>query len=200
MKKIFFVRHAESEANVGSKTQFPHSINITERGKVQARNLSNKFPLSPDLIITTPFVRTMQTAQYLIDKFPEVPIKTWPLQEFTFLSPELCKDTTPKDRSPWVNEYWQKCDPNFIHGDGAESFNQFSDRIYSCLKGLFLSENMVIVVFTHGHVIRVIMQIINRQQTPPKISMKYYRDEMLKCPIPNVHVFEANTEGLKQIL
>ena len=195
--RIFFIRHAESESNVGNRSHLPELIKLTPTGIEQANTLLNEIPSAPDLIILSPYLRTFQTAQAVVNNYPQVPVETWPIHEFTFLSPKLCLDTTPKERLPRVGEYWQKCDPDFIHGDGAESFNQFCYRIYSILQRLVVTENAFTIVFTHAHVTRVIMQIINKRQSPPNISMKFYRDEMLKYSIPNINIFETNTETLR---
>jgi hypothetical protein len=51
-----------------------------------------------------------------------VPVEIWPLQEYDFLSPTTCVNTTIHERKPMVMNYWSKCDPDLVHGDGAESF------------------------------------------------------------------------------
>src|SRR5215831_4449673 len=126
--RVFLIRHAESESNVGSKTSDPSAISITEKGKEQSFELANKIIEAPNLIIVTSYIRTTQTALPLMQKFSNVRVETWPLHEFTFLSPGLCQNTNSKERLPMVNEYWERCDADFIHGIGAESFNQFIKR------------------------------------------------------------------------
>lgn len=39
-KKIFLIRHAESEANVGGVFEHKHTIKITENGKQQSEDLA----------------------------------------------------------------------------------------------------------------------------------------------------------------
>jgi broad specificity phosphatase PhoE len=189
--KVFLIRHAESESNKGSKTSDPSTISITEKGKLQSVELANKITERPDLIIVTSYVRTAQTAKPLIKKFPGVKVETWPLHEFTFLSPSLCRNTNSKERLPLVNEYWEKCDPDFVHGIGAESFNQFIERVHRCVQRLSSMGYRFITIFTHGHVIRAFRLLIDFEQTTSQVSIKLYRDRMLKHPVHNSEIFEA---------
>jgi probable phosphoglycerate mutase len=87
MKTIWFIRHAESEANAGLAKTYPDTIPLTLKGFTQARLLAEPIATEPDLIITSPYLRTQQTAQPLADKYPLVPTERWPKHEFNFLSP-----------------------------------------------------------------------------------------------------------------
>lgn len=191
--KLLFIRHAESESNTGDKTEFPHSISLTKKGFEQSTRLAVKIEPSPHLIVVTPYIRTVQTAHSLIEKYPTVPVETWPLHEFTFLSPFRCQNTSAKERLPLVNEYWKKCDPDFVDGSGAESFNQFFLRVYSNLEKLSRLNCKFVVIFTHGHVIRVVKQMQEKNDTINKTAMIYYRDEMLKVAVSNTAVLEIQT-------
>jgi broad specificity phosphatase PhoE len=190
--KIFLIRHAESESNAGNKTSDPSTISITEKGSSQSSELANKITDAPDLIIVTSYLRTIQTASPLIKKFPATKVETWPLHEFTFLSPNLCWNTNSKERLPMVNEYWEKCDANFIHGSGAESFNQFIERVRGCIQRFRSMNHNFTTIFTHGHVIRAIRLLMDFNQFNSEISMKLYRDNMLKLPVYNSEIFELS--------
>jgi broad specificity phosphatase PhoE len=192
--KVFLIRHAESESNTGGKTSDPETISITQKGRAQALELTSKITEAPDLIIVTSYIRTTQTATPLIEKFPAVKVETWPLHEFTFLSSGLCQNMNSKDRMPMVNEYWEKRDSDFVHGIGAESFNQFIRRIQECVRRLSSMNEDFVTVFTHGHVIRAIRLLADCNQS--EISMRLYRDSIPKLPIYNSEIFEI-TLGTK---
>ena len=68
-KQILLIRHAESCANVGLKTSTPAEIPLTENGHEQARELAERIIEVPEIIITSPFIRTLQTAEPLLKKF-----------------------------------------------------------------------------------------------------------------------------------
>ena len=55
-KKIFLVRHAQSMANVGLKTENPQNNHLTELGKIQANELLNKIKEVPDYICYSKYV------------------------------------------------------------------------------------------------------------------------------------------------
>jgi broad specificity phosphatase PhoE len=188
--KVFLIRHAESESNVGIKTSNPETIAITKKGELQAKELANKFNHQPDLIIVTTYLRTSQTASPLINKFPSAKIETWPLHEFTYLSPTQCLNTTPLERLPLVQEYWKGCDPDFIHGIGAESFSQFATRIADCLHNLQRLNHSTVLIFTHSQVMQFIKQYLEIGNQSPEIAMKYFRDKMLSSLFHNTEMTE----------
>lgn len=158
MKKVWFIRHGESEANAGLPTSFPDQITLTAKGIEQAKELATSLVEKPDLIITSKYIRTQQTADPAIHKFKDVPVEVWPLHEYDFLSPESCVNTTVEQRKPLVQNYWRNCDATFVDGPGAESFYEFKKRVLDCVHRLESNPNDFIIVFAHGHVIRAIWQ------------------------------------------
>jgi len=129
---IFVVRHAESEANVGLATSNPEKISITKSGEDLSAKFADEIEINPDLIVISRHYRTLQTAQPLIEKYPQAILETWAIHEFTYLAPSACIDTTKEDRKTRVEEYWDKCDPDFVDGLGAESFATFFKRVQGC--------------------------------------------------------------------
>lgn len=198
ISKFLLIRHAESEANSGEATSDPALIAITPKGEKQALALLSQID-KPDLVIVTSFVRTRQTAEPFIGKY-NPPLEEWPLHEFTYLSPTFCQNTTSKDRLPMVSEYWQKCDPDYVNGIGAESFNQFMVRVISSLKKLRNIQGSLVLIFTHGHVIRFVKQYLQMGRQNPIASMNYYRDQMLDVKIENTEIFEVTGAQIDLIL
>jgi broad specificity phosphatase PhoE len=188
-KEVWFIRHGESEANAGFATSSHAGISLTGSGYRQAIGLTRQIEQRPDLIILTSHVRTQQTAVPCISKFPDVPIETWPLHEFDYLSPVKCRNTTIVDRRPWANEFWARCEPDYIHGDGSESFAAFSARVINGIRNLERREEKFIIVFTHGQVIRAIRQYLDIGIEP--LQMSFFRDKMLGLNVPNTSIFKA---------
>jgi probable phosphoglycerate mutase len=149
--KVLLVRHGQSVANAGGKTADHDTNPLTELGSMQARNFAQGLECKPTLVVTSPFLRAQQTAEPLRQRFPDVPLEEWPIQEFTFLEPASHKNSTEEDRQPHVLSYWEHRDPAFVSGAGAESFEQFLDRAREAIHQL-VSRNLVgcIVIFTHG--------------------------------------------------
>ncbi len=191
-KDVWFIRHGESEANAGLATTSHAAISLTEAGHRQATELTEQIKRRPDLIIVTPHLRTQQSARPAISKFPDVPVEIWPLHEFDYLSPLKCANTTVEDRRAWVDEFWNKCDPDFIHGDGSESFAAFSTRVITGIRNLEHRDEKFIIIFSHGQVIRAVRQYLSIDSAP--LQMNFFRDKMLGLNIPNASILKCRYE------
>ncbi len=190
LMKVSLVRHAQSEANAGKRTSDPQSIPITLNGRQKALEFAKGVIHPPDLIIVTSYVRTVQSAEPLIKRFPKVSVEVWPLHEFTYLSPTMCINTTSQERAPMMKEYWRRCDPMFIHGLGSESFNQFANRVVDSIDKIKHLDLATVIVFTHGQVMRFFKQYLEHGCTKGRLSMKVFRHTMLPIDVPNLGVFE----------
>ena len=96
-KTVFFVRHGESLANTGVATPDPSSIPLTEKGRLQAKIVSEYFSKQPELIVHSPYIRTLETATPLIERFPIAKVEEWPIHEFTYLDIKVNAGTTPPE-------------------------------------------------------------------------------------------------------
>ena len=153
-RQHWLIRHAESAANADAATSDPASIPLSEAGRAQALSISTALPRRPDLIVVSPFLRTRQTAEPTMSRFPDVPIETWPVQEFTYLSPGRCTRMTAAQRRPLVETYWRRCKPEQVDGPGAESFSAMLQRVRQLRERLATHAAGFIVVFTHGQVMQ----------------------------------------------
>ncbi|MBI6673884.1 MULTISPECIES: histidine phosphatase family protein [Pseudomonas] len=165
MKLVRLIGRGESTANAGAPTQDHASIPLTEHGVDQARRVALLFAKAPYLIVTSPFSRSMTTAQFMASAFPAVPLETWPIQEFTSLEPARYVNTTVAQRRDWVKEYWNQANPSFLEGDGSESFIEFVSRAQSFLERLEAHPAKDIVVFSHGQFINAVAGFVERQPT-----------------------------------
>ena len=149
--RIILVRHGESVANAGGKTA-DHATNpLTPFGRAQSRDFSERLDCRPTLLVTSPFLRAQQSAEPLRQRFPDVPVEEWLIQEFTFLDPSRHRNTSEMDRQPYVRTYWQRHDPAYIDGLGAESFTLFLDRTREAIHRLVnRNPGGCIIMFTHG--------------------------------------------------
>jgi broad specificity phosphatase PhoE len=164
---VRFVRHGESAANAGTATSDPALIPLTQNGWSQAMDVAESFAEAPDLIVTSPFERAKHTALPTIQRFPDVPIDVWPIQEFTYLSPARCVDTTALDRKPWVDSYWNSAEPDRADGPGTEPFSGLIARARSTLRRLRGMSGLV-VIFGHGQVMQAVRWLI--LESPERID------------------------------
>jgi broad specificity phosphatase PhoE len=175
MKEIWFIRHAESEANAGLASSDPALIPLTERGYQQAIEVSTVIPAIPSLIVFSPYTRTQQTAQPTIQLFPQVKCQEWNIQEFTYLSRDLCRNTTPAQRRPMAEEYWKKNDPFYIHGEGAESFADLQRRVCDTDQRIEKINRGLILIFGHGQFMRLfLLSLLLKSFDPtPELMQKF---------------------------
>lgn len=200
MKLVRLIRHGESAANAGAATVDHESIALTEHGVDQARQVALSFAKAPDLIVTSPFSRALSTAQLTVSAFPSVPMETWPVQEFTYLEPARCVNTTVAQRRDWVENYWQRAHPNRVDGDGAESFLEFVSRAQAFLVRLAAHPSRDIVVVSHGQFINAVAWLIERRPTQiDSQAMTDWREYEIANHVENcggyVLVYEQSDSG-----
>ncbi len=196
MQTIWLIRHAQSESNAGLPTSDPSQIQLTAQGEAQARCLAAAFQEPPSLIVTSSYRRTQQTAQPTRERFPDVPHEQWPVEEFTYLAPATCSETTRAQRRPLIQAYWGRADPFYVDGPGAESFVQLVARIQQTLTRIKGSRDAFIVIFTHGLFIRTLLWLM--LASPDAIGS----DQMKQCrafcesfAFPNTGILKMRLTG-----
>lgn len=149
--RVILVRHGQSLSNSGGRTT-DHFVNpLTPLGRQQAESVAESLDCAPSLIVVSPFQRAQQTAEPLLQRFPNSPVEQWPIEEFTFLNPAMHRHSTEADRWPHSTLYWDRKDPDYIDGPGAESFTQFLDRAREAIRRLVArNPGGCVVLVTHG--------------------------------------------------
>jgi probable phosphoglycerate mutase len=160
--RILLVRHGQSVANAGGSPP-DHTTNpLTELGHAQAKAFAEGFfSCAPTLFLHSPFLRARQTAEPLLQKFPDVPAEEWPIQEFTYLEPARHNGTNEEQQMPHIHKYWERPDPAYVTGPGAESFTQFLDRARGTIERFTrMPPGGCVVVFTHGFMMQAIRLLL----------------------------------------
>lgn len=158
MKRAFyFIRHGESESNAGLKTQHPRTIALTPTGRAQAESKAQGFSHRPDLIVTSRYIRTGQTAAPFMKKFAGVPVQEWNIHEFTYMSADKYKDTTNLERRPHIDAYWDRADPHHRDDATSESFADFAARCRDTVNRMKACDAPVTLAFSHGYMMRGVL-------------------------------------------
>jgi len=182
------IRHGESEGNAGLPTDSPGAIRLTARGYEQAEALARSVQMPPDRIVVSPFLRTQQTAQALIGRWPEVLVETWEVHEFTYLNPHNYVGTTEAQRGGVARAYWDLLDPDWEDGGGAESFRAFIGRVDGMLARLALAPECWTLVFTHGYFIKAVeLRLADRGAVVDASLMEQFRNLRGAGVIDNCH-------------
>ena len=157
----------------------------------------------PDLIVVSRYSRTAYTAAALCKKHPQVPVVELPVHELTFLAPGRYIGTTETTRREPARQYWERCDPDFCDGEGAETFRHFCERIDASVQVLRERAEQRIAVFCHAYVIKAILWRQLHPEAPSTADyMRGFFDFHLNCVVPNVMVYpfeSAEGEVLKML-
>jgi broad specificity phosphatase PhoE len=164
MKKIFLIRHAESEGNVGGYFEESHNIPLTEVGKRQAEDLVEIVMDKelPDRIIYSKFIRTKETADPLLKKLEEqghkYEVHMWlDAHEFEPHDNKKTLGMSLEERKNFYMSYWEKSDPFSRETENSESFQELVDRLLSLLKKMQGIPDGINLVFTHGIIIKMFL-------------------------------------------
>ena len=125
------------------------------------------------------------------------------MHELTFLAPGRYVGTTEDTRREPARQFWERCDPDFCDGEGAETFRHFCERVDASVQALRERTEQRIAVFCHAYVIKAILW---RQLHPEAdFTAEYMREYFafhLNCVVPNVMVYpfeSAEGEALKML-
>lgn len=186
MKLVRLIRHAESAANAGLATAAPDSIPLTENGLHQACELAESITCTPELIISSPFQRAAATAKPAEERFPHTRFEIWPVEEFTYLSPNRFTGSTQADRKPYAEKYWENADSESADGLGAESFDHLLERADAMLVKLADHDAQNILVFSHGQFIRAAAWLIKHGSHAHSYDlMREFRALDVRAPLRN---------------
>ncbi len=189
--KAIFIRHAESTANAGLKTEDPTSITLTPEGFAQAARVT--LPGRPDLILSSRYIRTTLTAEPTVRRYPDVPYEVWEIQEFTYLSPDKYRGTTVQERTPMAVEYWLRGDTAYLDGPGAESFDALTERCRRVIRDLKIRGCDLVAAFSHQQFITALKwSAEGLLDHPDKATMHAFRAELIANPVKNCQSVEFN--------
>jgi len=189
MPQVWLIRHGQSEANAGMRSSSAAGIPLTALGVQQAQAVARRFDRAPARIIHSPYTRAGQTSEPTRARFPAVEIACRPVEEFTYLAPVHCRDTTSAERLPLAQAYWARSDPDFVDGEGVESFRMFIARVDAALAWLRGQEGLV-PVFTHGQFVQACLWRLGGAQPIDAAQMSAFRALAHQVPVPNAAVLE----------
>lgn len=175
VRRATFIRHGESMANIGQWDGGFAEIPLTNVGEEQAETLAAKWTFTPDLIVVSPYLRTQQTAAPTIARFPEVPVETWPVHEFTFWDPAYW-NASPDDTFEMIERFWRNADPDFRHDPNTESFGDLLGRTESALAEVAKrTELQRVLIFTHGHFMQALRHTLMWPEWNARQKMANFR-------------------------
>lgn len=187
---LWLIRHGESTANFGEWSDTPYATELTSNGLMQAKETAEKITIRPDLIIVSPYRRAHQSASPIINRYRDVPVETWAIQEFTYLSPTRLKPISISERKTIINSFWQRCDPHFEDGEGTESFANFILRVKEFHEQLQTKSGFIIAV-GHGQFFKAFhLNLTHDGFSDTQEWMSLFRQQETAKPIANSEILK----------
>ena len=154
MKLIYFVRHGESNANVGIQG----STNpLTEKGLEQAKTVANRFKnIRTEKLIETSKIRSKQTAKEIADV-----IHIQPIENDLFIEREGEFEEIYKHRHLSIPELTEvmkeKLQKTHWNYEKQESFQTLKERVKKAMEYLEEAPEDRIAIVTHGAFLKVLI-------------------------------------------
>lgn len=186
---LWLIRHGESEINQGNWSSDPTTTGLTSLGKEQAKAAASQIVASPDLIITSPLKRAQDSAQFIIEEWPQLPRQIWPIQELMYLSPSKLLHLSPEERKRCIDEYWYHANPEYQDGEDAETFTSFLNRVEYFYKQLSTLQGFVIAV-GHGQFFKAFQLGLKHGYIASNQWMQMFRQQVVEDPIKNGEIIQ----------
>ncbi len=160
MKKLYYVRHGLTQANVDDLWSGQMETNLTKEGIQQAINRGKAMReggIKIDLIISSPLSRALHTAKLIAKEigYPEDKIETNPL--FVERSYGIHEG---KPNSDFFKDHTYK---DMDDAEGAESFADLQVRANRALKYLKTIDHDNILVVSHGTFSRALVRAVTNE-------------------------------------
>ncbi len=158
MKRIFFVRHGESQWNVVNRMQGQNDIPLTEKGIKQANSIANRLVNENiDKIYSSDLKRAYETALIIGNRLN---LDVTKMKEFREMNFGVWEGKTHDEIMAEYQEqflYWKK-EPENTRIDGAETLQELQERSMAALNEIISSnkEDSILVV-SHGVTIKVMI-------------------------------------------
>ena len=187
-REIWFIRHGESVANAGARTNEASGYALTELGFRQAEQVAIALPHGPELIVHSPYARARLTALPSIQRFGDVAVEEWPVHEVQYLDPAKCVGTTQEERRAMSLEYWERCDPDHAEPN-AESFTVFIERVRQAIRGLSQRRERQIFVYGHGQFMSAVAWLVlSKPVAIDRTAMRRFYQFIHGYAVPNCSV------------
>ena len=149
MKTLYLIRHAQSDANAGVTSLLDREIPLSAEGARQAAELACRLPANR-CIFDSEMLRTHETAAPYCARHGIRPETLPCLNEFSYLPFAAVQGLDAAARKPLAEAYWQRADPHFHAGGGADTFAEFDGRVSDFLHRVWPELPHGSLLFGHG--------------------------------------------------
>ncbi|GAA8963854.1 hypothetical protein HpSP79_02110 [Helicobacter pylori] len=149
MKTLYLIRHAQSAANAGGTSLPDREIPLSTAGTQQAAELVCRLPVNRRVFVSE-MRRTHETAAPYCARHGIRPEILPCLNEFSYLPFTAVQGLDASARKPLAEAYWQRTDPHFRAGSGADTFAEFDGRVSDFLLNVWPILPHGSLLFGHG--------------------------------------------------
>jgi broad specificity phosphatase PhoE len=198
--ELWLIRHGESAVPDGLCASTSALLELTPKGIKQAQCLAIAVRSPPYLIVVSPFVRTLQTARPMIERYPNTLIEEWPVQEFDYVHLPEGQNTLKMYRQVLIDAFWERNDPDYSDGEGLETFYSLMGRVKVVVDRIKMQNNRNILMFTHGFFIRVLVwSLLSGQWEPTKDAMKFCYRFVRSLVVPHAAIIKVRFSKGRQV-
>nr|WP_295770034.1 histidine phosphatase family protein [Rhodoferax sp.] len=191
--RVIFVRHGESTGNVGIPSFDLSQMPLTALGQTQAQAVAASWMEAPSRIAMSPYLRAQQTAQPTVARYPAVPVDVLPMEEFAYLEPSRWNGTSREQRLPFIEAYWERGDPGYCDGPGAENFERLLGRVDDTLARLaYRPTDALVYAFSHGQFMQALRTVLLFPGWTPRQRMANFWPFNIQNPILNADKLEVH--------
>lgn len=195
IRRVFFVRHGQSSSNAG-ELSVPHAeVPLTALGEAQSRAVALLLPEAPALVLSSPYIRALQTAAPYCERCGAHVHAVDLLHEFDAFAFHLIEGMTGAQRRPVTAEFWGKADPLLRTGEDKETFTEFAARVQAFESVVLPVLPNDTVVFGHGTWIALLVWRLLGFNPLIDGGMRRFRTFQQGLPMPNASIWCAQELG-----
>lgn len=127
-----------------------NEIPLSAAGVQAARELAERLPAGPSLVLVSRALRTQQTARPYCDRTGVVPVVEPLLDELSIICPSLIQGMNGAQRRQVVRPLWEEPDVLRRAGPQADTFMEFQQRVRQFADERFRQLPSGTVIFGHG--------------------------------------------------
>lgn len=179
MKRLFYVRHGETEMNAAGLLAGQTETPLTEKGIQQAKSAGKELKVMlprVDLIICSPYKRTYETAKLIAQEIGYPVDKIQKNDKFVERTFGVLEGTSGKDFLA-IHEY-----RDFDNVEGAETIEQLQKRAGEAFEYLKTLDEENILVVGHGAFARSIRRVV--------ANLPYTHEYVVDTSIGNAAIVE----------
>ena len=158
MTRIYVVRHCESMGNKLHSFAGHSNVDISEKGELQLKCLSEYFKdIKLDKVYTSPLLRATKTAE-AINKYSNASIIVEP--DFIEINLGVLDGRPVSEMSDEQTALWLT-EPDKFYVDGGETMREVANRVFSALKRVAeQNPESTIAIASHGCAIRNLIRVV----------------------------------------